>query len=258
MSARSVRPWACFGLVAAAAALAYAPSFIVPFQFDDYARIIDNVPLQDGQWRVALYWLGSSRVLPSLTIIANYVSGGDHVLGYHIVNFALHLIAALGVFVLARLLCRGPRLRDSVAARRPLVVAGVAALVMACHPLQTQAVTYIIQRAAVMSALFYVWAVACYARGRLVQIGAAGKEFPVAHVQGVFARNRIVFEPRELAQKKEVMMVYHTTLDPAVSLEDVSAQLVSGDAGVTSVSWEPPKRPLSSTTPWLNSKNFWT
>jgi hypothetical protein len=45
VSARSVRPWACFGLISAAAALAYAPSFIVPFQFDDYARIIDNVPL---------------------------------------------------------------------------------------------------------------------------------------------------------------------------------------------------------------------
>jgi len=80
-------------------------------------------------------------------------------------------------------------------------------------------------------------------RTMMVQIGAvAGKPFPVAHVQRVFARNRIVFEPRELAQKKEVTMVYHTTLDPSVSLEDVSAQLVDGEAGVTSVSWEPPKR----------------
>jgi anti-anti-sigma factor len=79
-------------------------------------------------------------------------------------------------------------------------------------------------------------------RTMMVQIGAAGKEFPVAHVQRVFARNHIVFEPRELAQKKEVTMVYHATLDPAVSLEDVSAQLVEGEAGVTSVSWESPKR----------------
>jgi len=79
-------------------------------------------------------------------------------------------------------------------------------------------------------------------RMMMVHIGAAGKEFPVAHVQRVFARNHIVFEPRELAQKKEITMVYHTTLDPAVSLEDVSAQLVEGDSGVTSVSWEPPKR----------------
>ena len=80
-------------------------------------------------------------------------------------------------------------------------------------------------------------------RTMMVQIGAVlGKDFPVAHVQRVFARNRIIFEPREFSQKKEVTMVYHTTLDPTVSLEDMSAQLVDGDAGVTSVSWEPTKR----------------
>jgi anti-anti-sigma factor len=80
-------------------------------------------------------------------------------------------------------------------------------------------------------------------RTMMVEIAAPlGKEFPLAHVHRVFARNHIVFEPREVAQKKEVTMVYHATLDPAVSLEDVSAQLVEGDAGVTSVSWEPPKR----------------
>lgn len=79
-------------------------------------------------------------------------------------------------------------------------------------------------------------------RTMMVEIGAAGREFPSAHVHRVFARNHIIFEPRELAQKKEVTMVYHATLDPAVSLEDVSAQLVQGDAGVTSVKWEPPKR----------------
>jgi hypothetical protein len=51
-----------------------------------------------------------------------------------------------------------------------------------------------------------------------------------------------VFEPREVLQGKEVAMVYYATLDPSVSLEDVSAQLMEGDAGVSSVSWEPPKR----------------
>jgi anti-anti-sigma factor len=80
-------------------------------------------------------------------------------------------------------------------------------------------------------------------RTMMVEVGAAGREFPAAHVHRVFARNHIIFEPRELAQKKvEVTMVYHATLDPAVSLEDVSAQLVQGDSGVTSVSWEPPRR----------------
>ena len=191
MSARSVPAWAWLGAIAVAAAVAYTPSFVVPFQFDDYARIIDNEPLQTGQWIAALYWLGSSRVLPSLTLIGNYVVAGDRVLGYHAVNFALHLISTLGVFALARLVCRAPRLCDSAAARRPLLVGGVAALIMACHPLQTQAVTYIIQRAAVMSALFYVWAVVCYVRGRLAQMDPAdrrsGRWFAATIVLGAAA-----------------------------------------------------------------------
>jgi len=79
-------------------------------------------------------------------------------------------------------------------------------------------------------------------RTMMVDISAASREFPLSHVEGVFARNRVVFEPREVVQGKEAAMVYHTTLDPSVSLEDVSAQLMEGDAGISSVSWEPPKR----------------
>ncbi len=79
-------------------------------------------------------------------------------------------------------------------------------------------------------------------RTLMVEIVAAGREFPITHVQNVFARNRMVFEPREVVHGKEVAMVYHTTLDPALSLEDISGQLMEGNAGVASVSWEPPKR----------------
>ncbi|HEY7058642.1 MAG TPA: STAS domain-containing protein [Vicinamibacterales bacterium] len=79
-------------------------------------------------------------------------------------------------------------------------------------------------------------------RTMMIEVVAEGSDFPVAHVQSVFARNGIVFEPREAAHGKEVAMVYHATLDPGISLEDVSAQLMEGKAGVASVSWEPPKK----------------
>jgi anti-anti-sigma factor len=77
----------------------------------------------------------------------------------------------------------------------------------------------------------------------MVEIGApAGQAFPLTHVQRVFARNEIVFEPREMAQGKMATLVYYTTLDPSLSLEDVSAQLLAGDSGITSVHWATPKR----------------
>jgi anti-anti-sigma factor len=79
-------------------------------------------------------------------------------------------------------------------------------------------------------------------RTMVVEIVATGREFPIDHVQGVFARHRIVFEPREISQGDEVTVEYHTTLDPRVSLEEISAQLMAAGKGIQSVSWEHPKR----------------
>ena len=76
-----------------------------------------------------------------------------------------------------------------------------------------------------------------------VEIVASGREFPTPHVEGVFARNQIAFEPREITQSDDVTIKYHTWLSPQVALEDLSAQLMSGGtAGVAAVSWESPKR----------------
>ncbi len=75
-----------------------------------------------------------------------------------------------------------------------------------------------------------------------VEIIADGRQFPTTHVEGVFARNEIVFEPREISQADDVTVKYHTWLDPRISLEDLSDQLMDAGAGVKSVTWEHPKR----------------
>jgi anti-anti-sigma factor len=75
-----------------------------------------------------------------------------------------------------------------------------------------------------------------------VEIIASGRTFPSQKVEEVFARNQIVFEPREIAQSDEVTVKYHTWLDPRMSLDDVSAQLMRDAEGVTAVAWEHPKR----------------
>jgi anti-anti-sigma factor len=82
-------------------------------------------------------------------------------------------------------------------------------------------------------------------RSFLIEIEAEGRDFPTDHVQRVFARNRVVFEPREVSQGKETSVTYHVTVDPNLSLEDLSAQLMAGgSAGLKSVSWETPKKGL--------------
>jgi hypothetical protein len=165
------RGWVAVGAVWAICVIAYLPSLAVPFQFDDYARIAENIPLHQGRYLAALQWLGNARLLPGITLLFNYTVGGVDPFGYHLFNLGVHLLATLGVFALAGALCRAPRLRATAPARHPLATATAAALIFACHPLQTQAITYIIQRSASMAALFYVWSIVWYVRARNRQSG---------------------------------------------------------------------------------------
>jgi anti-anti-sigma factor len=80
------------------------------------------------------------------------------------------------------------------------------------------------------------------ARVMSVEILASGRQFPTTHVEKIFARNQIVFEPREISQADDVTVKYHTWLDPRTSLEDLSVQLMEEGVGVKSVAWEHPKR----------------
>lgn len=165
-----------FLLVSGAALVAYIPSFSVPFQFDDYGRLIENVQMHQGHVWKGIGWLGGgARLIPSTTMVLNYSLNGQNTFGYHVVNFLVHLLTAFGVFQLALQLCATPALRKSGLAKQRLVLATAAALLFACHPIQTQSVTYIIQRAAAMATLFYVWSVVFYVSARNRQIAAGGR-----------------------------------------------------------------------------------
>jgi len=80
------------------------------------------------------------------------------------------------------------------------------------------------------------------ARVMSVEVLADGRVFPTTHVEGVLARNEVVFEPREISTADDVTVKYVTWLDARISLEELSAQLMAEGAGVKSVTWEHPKR----------------
>jgi len=80
-------------------------------------------------------------------------------------------------------------------------------------------------------------------RALVVKVVAEGHEFPVSHVQSVFARHGVVFEAREFSQGDEATVKYHAQLDAGASLEDLSMQLMDGGAsGIRSVVWERQKK----------------
>jgi hypothetical protein len=143
---------AAFIVVAGAAA--YHNSLGGPFVFDDPASIVDNPTIRHLWPLDALFSPPSGgvtvegRPFLNLTLALNYAIGGTRVGSYHALNLAIHLLAALTLFGLAR---RTLVLFKSGAA---VGVAFSIALIWAVHPLQTEAVTYVIQRAESLMGLF--------------------------------------------------------------------------------------------------------
>ena len=123
----------------------YSNTLHVPWYMDDINNILDNQAVHSlGEAWQALFT--SARGFVNLTFAVNYALGGDNVVGFHVVNIAIHLLTSCLVFLLLKRVFR----------RNGLFAVG-GALIFLAHPLQTQAVTYIVQRATGLAALFFSW-----------------------------------------------------------------------------------------------------
>ncbi len=159
--------------IALAAFLAYSNSFNVPFSFDDTVNIVDNPyvrdirlliePLEHHPWKLPY----ERRYIGFLTFALNYKFHGFQITGYHIVNFVVHLSNALLVYLFVFYTFRTPSLRSSALKDDASVIAFFSGLLFVVHPLQTQAVTYIVQRLTSLATLFYLLSVVLYIKGRL-------------------------------------------------------------------------------------------
>jgi tetratricopeptide (TPR) repeat protein len=140
------------GLIALATVVAYANSFFAPFVFDGEVRIEQNPAIRQF-WPPWAPMIGTTRPVAVWSFAMNYAMDGLHTWGYHVVNLAIHLAAALVLFgIVRRTLSRG-----QLAARFGGAAWGLAlavALLWLVHPLQTQSVTYIYQRYESLMGLF--------------------------------------------------------------------------------------------------------
>ena len=139
-------------LLLLAGVLAYANSFQGVFLFDDQSSITDN-PAIRTLWPLTQH-LAPPRPLPTLSFAANYAISGHAIWSWHAFNLAVHLATALALFGLVHRTLRSPRLSADFPPARALGLAFAVALLWVVHPLQTQAVTYIVQRAEAMVGLF--------------------------------------------------------------------------------------------------------
>ncbi len=169
----ATRLWPLLVLLLATAVVvaAYANSFQVPFTFDDMPNIVHaNILRVRSLSPMELFKAVQggrlvSRPLPNLTFAINFYFGGPAVFGFHLVNLLIHLVVTLCLYWLAVSTLALP-VFEGRHQRTGRQIALLAALLWAAHPLQTNGVTYIVQRMTSMSALFYLGALCCYVRGR--------------------------------------------------------------------------------------------
>ena len=151
----------------------YLNTLQVPFVLDDVQIFANQTgdPCDlswEGLQRAARSTAQPNRVLANLTFALNTCLHGSAVPGYHWLNILVHLAAAISFYFLARLILSILLVREGSPLRgRESEIALAAALLWAVHPLQTNAVTYIIQRMTAMAALFSLLTVFCYLKARL-------------------------------------------------------------------------------------------
>jgi protein O-mannosyl-transferase len=154
--------------------ISYSNTFHVPFMLDDRGNIVERTNLHlhnltidnitSTFFRTTEQGKKLYRPISSLSIALNYYIGKYNVTGYHITNLLFHLITTFFLFktILLLLSLKKYNLKNSEA----ISIAALATILWAANPIQTQAVTYIIQRMAVLAAMFYVIGLWCYIKFR--------------------------------------------------------------------------------------------
>ncbi len=146
-------------VIAAAVVLVYANSLQGPFILDDLPNIAEN-PAIRSLWPPGDLFASpptgvAGRPLVTLTLALSHAISGQAVWSYHALNALIHLLAAWTLMGVLRRTLWMPSLREAYG-RWATPLAAVGALLWAVHPLQTQAVTYIIQRCESLMGLFFL------------------------------------------------------------------------------------------------------
>jgi tetratricopeptide (TPR) repeat protein len=158
------------GILVIIGVLVYLKSFTVPFYFDDINNIVENNHLYLKTFSVqsikdaAFLGPSANRPVAKITFGLNYYFNQHNVFGYHFVNILIHITTSflLYIFVIKTIrLCP-----DKIDKNTAWQIAFFTALVWLIHPVQTNSVTYIVQRMTSLAALFYLSSFISYIKGR--------------------------------------------------------------------------------------------
>ena len=154
-------------VILAAGAWAYSNSFGGVFVLDDVRAIVRNPSIRT-LWPLSVPLSPPSestvagRPVANLSFALSYAMGAEPA-PFHAGNLFIHLAAALALFGVVRRTLLSPRLRERFEAVAPWMAFAIA-LLWVVHPLQTAAVTYVVQRVESLMGLLYLLTLYCAIR----------------------------------------------------------------------------------------------
>jgi tetratricopeptide (TPR) repeat protein len=165
--------WWAVAISIIAAAVAFGGALRGPFQFDDVAAIVRNSTI-DRLWPLDVPLNPPPRTpvagrpvvnysLAINTAINNALGIGaaplglpsSQAIGFRVANILIHLACGLLLFGIIRRTLAGPQFANDWS-KRADPIAGIVAMLWLVHPLNTEAVDYIIQRTELLVSLFYL------------------------------------------------------------------------------------------------------
>ncbi len=156
----------------------YSNTFYTSWHFDDLPNIVNNFylhlktlqpesiinswysnPSNPFQLNDKLY-----RPVACMSFALNWYFGQNNVFGYHLVNLTIHILTAFFLYLFIFHLFHSPNLLNKY--KNKYFIALFSAALWAINPIQTQAVTYIIQRMTLLAAMFYILGLYSYIKAR--------------------------------------------------------------------------------------------
>jgi len=171
------RPLITVPLLLLLVAISYVNTLYSPFVLDDIHSFIEepNVYVRDFSFesfsKLSQTFFGKARIIPMVTFSINHALAKGQMPIYHITNIVIHLLVTLVVYWFVSTLLRTPVGSSTLRGIPVILYSLFVAALWSLNPVQTNAVTYVVQRMTSISALFYILTLIFYVKGRLASTG---------------------------------------------------------------------------------------
>jgi hypothetical protein len=211
-------PWVAAVVILVTAAVLYGFTLPFPMVFDDDIYLVKNPLVQDaknfGYFKHFTAFVTNPEVraidpdltvnfvlrpVTYLTFYANFAQAGFDPRGFRLVNIVIHAANALLLFGFLRLLLRASPKAAHLTPGSAGLISLATALVFLVHPLQTESVTFIVQRFTSLATCFYLLTLLTHLRARQARSPGAARAWRVASVvalvTGMFAKENVFTAP---------------------------------------------------------------